>query len=98
MRIDEVRVDSGMVSRKGDDSTLNCEKNVSIDTDLKHDSGSKSWAELFANNWLKEKGSELRLVTPTVSNGKKMVRFHSAEVVQEEEKWKNSLVGCVYGL
>lgn len=60
--------------------------------------GSKSWAALFADNPIKEKGSELEFISPSVSNGQKIVRFHSNEVVYEEERSKNTLLGCVYGL
>lgn len=60
--------------------------------------GSKPWSSLFVDNRVKGKESELKFVTPNVSNGRKVVRFHSAEVVNEEMKWKNALLGCVYGL
>ena len=59
---------------------------------------SSPWTTLFADNRLKELGSELNFVSLAVVNGHRFVCFHSNEVVQEEIKWKNALVGCVYGL
>lgn len=43
-------------------------------------------------------GSELEFVSHTVLNGHHFVWFHSNKVMQEEIRWKNVLVGCVYGL
>lgn len=63
-----------------------------------NNSFSKPWNSLFTDNRIKEKGSELQFITPSVSNGHRVVRFHSDEVIQEESRWRNSLVGCVYGL
>ena len=60
--------------------------------------GSKPWAALFINNRLKETGSEKHVVSPAVSNGHRFVCFYSSEVVQEETKLKNALVGCVFTL
>lgn len=60
--------------------------------------GSKLWVALFTYNQLKETRSEFHFVSPIVSDGHKFIRFHSREIAQEKTKWKNALVGCVYGL
>lgn len=98
----EVQADIKMVNRLVDGSSLkqnNDSKEIyGSDVELVQGGVSKPWVTLFADNQLKEKGSELKFVTPTVLNGRRIVRFHSAEVIQEENRWKNTLLGCVYGL
>lgn len=49
-----------------------------------NNSFSKPWNSLFTDNRIKEKGSELQFITPSMSNGHRVVRFHSDEVIQEE--------------
>lgn len=58
----------------------------------------KPWIALFADNRLKEEGSELRYVSPSVANGRRIVNFHSDELIQEEKLWKNAFLVYVYGL
>lgn len=59
---------------------------------------SKTWANLFVDNRIMEKGGELKCISPLVSNGQRVVRFHSDEVMQKEQKWQNTLLGCLYGM
>lgn len=58
----------------------------------------KPWVALFSDNRHKDLGSELRFVPLAVSNGQRVARFHLADVKQQESRWRNTLVSCVYGL
>lgn len=60
--------------------------------------GSKPWNSLFADNQITEEGSDLKFISPSVSNGQRVVQFHSEEAIQEEHHWRNAMVACVYGL
>lgn len=87
------------------ESSINAEKlvksdsrNVVVDRSggMIQDHESKPWISLFADNRIKEEGSELKFISPSVSNGKRIVRFHSEEILHEEKRWRNVLLGCVY--
>lgn len=98
----EAQTDMGRMDRLSIGSSLkqdNGSKHLDgVAAELDRGGGSKSWAAFFADNRLKGKGSELKFITPSVANGKRVVRFHSKEVVSKENRWKSSLIGCVYGI
>ncbi|XP_050217364.1 uncharacterized protein LOC126668196 [Mercurialis annua] len=57
----------------------------------------KKWSSLFDNRSRSE-ASELKFIPPMVKDGNRMVSFSSKDIAKEEHRWKNAIVGCVYGL
>ncbi|XP_050238355.1 uncharacterized protein LOC126687843 [Mercurialis annua] len=58
----------------------------------------KKWNALFTGNQERTVASELEFISPAIKNGERVVTFESNEIRAEEEKWKNAIVGCVYGM
>ncbi|KAG6479907.1 hypothetical protein ZIOFF_063383 [Zingiber officinale] len=42
-------------------------------------------------------GCDLAYVPPVVSNGVRVVKFGSTEVLEETQRWQHALIGCVFG-
>lgn len=57
----------------------------------------KSWVEIVMSNRAKKMKFKLRYVSPSISNGKRIVKFHNIELKFEEEKWRNALIESVIG-
>lgn len=48
---------------------------------LNQKSVARPWNALFADNRIREKSKELIFISPSVSNGQRVVQFHSNKVV-----------------
>ncbi|XP_050233351.1 uncharacterized protein LOC126681838 [Mercurialis annua] len=57
----------------------------------------KKLNDLFSNNRGRNENSVLKYIPPAVKDGVRYVSFNSNEVRKEEDRWKFSIIGCVYG-
>lgn len=57
----------------------------------------KSWANLFATNRLATRGMDLIYIAPIIVEGEKVVEIRTEDIVEEDTKWKPSIVLYVVG-
>ncbi|XP_050238209.1 uncharacterized protein LOC126687696 [Mercurialis annua] len=59
--------------------------------------GEKKWVDLVKTNWINP-GSPLKYIPPVITNGISIAKIAEEDILEEEDRWKNAILGCVYGL
>lgn len=58
----------------------------------------KEWADLLKMNRMRSEECTLSFTPPSVHNGVLVAKLKPDSVAKEADRWKNALLGCVYGL
>ncbi|KAG6493047.1 hypothetical protein ZIOFF_048021 [Zingiber officinale] len=58
--------------------------------------GNSNWVDLFRQNRTCALGCDLSYAPPVVSNGVRVVKFHSTEVLEETQRSQHALIGSVF--